>query len=237
MIDAARTAVGSIKAENISELRSFKMPPDAIRDVLEGVLLLMGKEDTSWNGMKQFLGAAGGLRTLWGAGGAHVPHPLHHHPFTTLPSPQRSITHSPTRPPIRSPAPPTHTHTPRLAHGQHERARDDHELRRARDQRQDAAQGGGAAGGQARLLRARLHLPRLPGGGAHGHVGQGQHRVRAGARRSRARLAAALRCASAPAAGRARASVTGVGASSVFRQPTEPAAGCALSPPKPSLTP
>lgn len=56
MIDAAVQAVGSIKSENITELRSFKMPPDAIRDVLEGVLLLMGREDTSWNGMKQFLG-------------------------------------------------------------------------------------------------------------------------------------------------------------------------------------
>lgn len=44
LIDSACAAVGSIKAENISELRSFKMPPDAIRDVLEGVLLLMGRE-------------------------------------------------------------------------------------------------------------------------------------------------------------------------------------------------
>ena len=35
MIDAARKAVGQIKKENIDEIRSLKMPPDAIRDVLE----------------------------------------------------------------------------------------------------------------------------------------------------------------------------------------------------------
>jgi hypothetical protein len=32
------------------------MAPDVIRDVLEGVLLLMGQEDTSWAAMKAFLG-------------------------------------------------------------------------------------------------------------------------------------------------------------------------------------
>ena len=35
MIDEARKAVGQIKKENIDEIRSLKMPPDAIRDVLE----------------------------------------------------------------------------------------------------------------------------------------------------------------------------------------------------------
>lgn len=39
-----------------SEIRSLKMPPDAIRDVLEGVLRLMGNYDTSWLNMKKFLG-------------------------------------------------------------------------------------------------------------------------------------------------------------------------------------
>ncbi len=32
------------------------MPPDAIRDVLEGVLMVLGQQDTSWNNMKKFLG-------------------------------------------------------------------------------------------------------------------------------------------------------------------------------------
>lgn len=55
LLDAARAAVGGIKTDNINEIRSLRMAPDAIRDVLEGVLLLMGQEDTSWNNMKQFL--------------------------------------------------------------------------------------------------------------------------------------------------------------------------------------
>jgi dynein heavy chain 2 len=56
LIQQARKAVGSIKSDNINEIRSLKMPPDAIRDVLEGVLLLMGNPDTSWMNMKKFLG-------------------------------------------------------------------------------------------------------------------------------------------------------------------------------------
>jgi dynein heavy chain 2, cytosolic len=56
LIDTARKAVGGIKADNINEIRSLKMPPEPIRDVLEGVLQLMGQEDTSWNSMKRFLG-------------------------------------------------------------------------------------------------------------------------------------------------------------------------------------
>lgn len=57
MIDQARQAVGQIKSDNLTEMRSLKMPPDPIRDVLEGVLLLMGQKDTSWKNMKKFLGS------------------------------------------------------------------------------------------------------------------------------------------------------------------------------------
>jgi hypothetical protein len=56
LIDSARKAVGNIKKDNIAEIRSLKMPPDAIRDVLEGVLMVLGQQDTSWNNMKTFLG-------------------------------------------------------------------------------------------------------------------------------------------------------------------------------------
>lgn len=56
LIDAAKKAVGNIKKDNIAEIRSLKMPPDAIRDVLEGVLMILGQQDTSWNNMKTFLG-------------------------------------------------------------------------------------------------------------------------------------------------------------------------------------
>ncbi|GMH35100.1 hypothetical protein BSKO_02968 [Bryopsis sp. KO-2023] len=55
MIDEARRAVGQIKSDNLNEIRSLKMPPEAIRDVLEGVLLLMDQKDTSWKNMKKFL--------------------------------------------------------------------------------------------------------------------------------------------------------------------------------------
>ena len=59
MIEEARQAVGQIRSEHLSEIRSLKAPPDAIRDVLEGVLRLMGQADTSWNSMKKFLGNRG----------------------------------------------------------------------------------------------------------------------------------------------------------------------------------
>uniref|UniRef100_A0A7S0W0F2 Cytoplasmic dynein 2 heavy chain 1 n=2 Tax=Hemiselmis TaxID=77924 RepID=A0A7S0W0F2_9CRYP len=55
VLDAARQAVGSIKKDNLTEIRSLKLPPEAIRDVLEGVLRLMNNQDTSWISMKRFL--------------------------------------------------------------------------------------------------------------------------------------------------------------------------------------
>jgi len=55
LIDSARKAVGQIKSDNLNEIRALKSPPDAIRDVLEGVLRLMGQGDTSWQSMKKFL--------------------------------------------------------------------------------------------------------------------------------------------------------------------------------------
>ena len=56
VLEAARAAVGGIKSDNLNEIRSLKMPPEAIRDVLEGVLRIMGNYDTSWISMKRFLG-------------------------------------------------------------------------------------------------------------------------------------------------------------------------------------
>ncbi|ENN78558.1 hypothetical protein YQE_04975, partial [Dendroctonus ponderosae] len=55
----ARTAVGNIKTESLSEIRSLRAPPEIIRDILEGVLKLMGTQDTSWNSMKTFLAKRG----------------------------------------------------------------------------------------------------------------------------------------------------------------------------------
>lgn len=52
-MDEAKHAVGNIKPEALSEIRSLRMPPDVIRDILEGVLRLMGIFDTSWVSMKR----------------------------------------------------------------------------------------------------------------------------------------------------------------------------------------
>ncbi|XP_063237932.1 cytoplasmic dynein 2 heavy chain 1 [Bacillus rossius redtenbacheri] len=59
LIQEARAAIGNIKSEALSEIRSLRAPPDIIRDILEGVLRLMGILDTSWNSMKTFLAKRG----------------------------------------------------------------------------------------------------------------------------------------------------------------------------------
>ena len=59
VLAAAREAVGSIKSDNINEIRCLQTPPAAIRDVLEGVLCLMDHRDTSWLAMKKFLSIRG----------------------------------------------------------------------------------------------------------------------------------------------------------------------------------
>ena len=59
LITEAKKAVGNIKSETLTEIRSLRVPPDVIRDILEATLLLMGIEDTSWNSMKSFLAKRG----------------------------------------------------------------------------------------------------------------------------------------------------------------------------------
>ena len=59
VLDQAQQAVGGIKSDNLNEIRSLKMPPEAIHDVLSTVLMLLGIRDTSWLSMKKFLGQRG----------------------------------------------------------------------------------------------------------------------------------------------------------------------------------
>ncbi|XP_064481252.1 cytoplasmic dynein 2 heavy chain 1-like [Ornithodoros turicata] len=59
LIQEAKAAVGNIKSDSLSEIRSLRAPPDVIRDILEGVLRLMGIFDTSWVSMKSFLAKRG----------------------------------------------------------------------------------------------------------------------------------------------------------------------------------
>uniref|UniRef100_A0A158PC70 Cytoplasmic dynein 2 heavy chain 1 n=1 Tax=Angiostrongylus cantonensis TaxID=6313 RepID=A0A158PC70_ANGCA len=55
LLEEARSAVGSIRPESLSEIRSLRAPPEAIRDILQAVLLFMGILDTSWEAMRRFL--------------------------------------------------------------------------------------------------------------------------------------------------------------------------------------
>ena len=59
LVAEAKKAVGNIKSTTLSEVRSLRAPPTVIRDILEGVLCLMGIQDTSWNSMKSFLAKRG----------------------------------------------------------------------------------------------------------------------------------------------------------------------------------
>ena len=59
VLESAKKAVGMIKSDNINEIRSLKMPPEPIHDVLSAVLMLLGINDTSWLSMKKFLGNRG----------------------------------------------------------------------------------------------------------------------------------------------------------------------------------
>jgi len=56
ILDAAKAAVGGIKKDNLNEIRSLRMPPKPIQDVLSAVMTIMGQNDLAWNSMKAFLG-------------------------------------------------------------------------------------------------------------------------------------------------------------------------------------
>eukprot|EP00392_Amoebophrya_sp_AT5.2_P002499 g2504.t1 len=64
ILDAAKKAVGSIKQDHLAEIRSLKMPPEPIHDVLQGVLRIMGNYDASWGSMKKFLTGAGMIQKI-----------------------------------------------------------------------------------------------------------------------------------------------------------------------------
>lgn len=59
ILESAKEAVGAIKSDHLNEIRSLKMPPEPIADVLSAVLMLLGVDDTSWLSMKKFLGKRG----------------------------------------------------------------------------------------------------------------------------------------------------------------------------------
>lgn len=59
IMEAAKDAVSSIRSDALNEIRSLKAPPEPVRDVLEGVLALLGVTDVSWASMRKFLGERG----------------------------------------------------------------------------------------------------------------------------------------------------------------------------------
>jgi dynein heavy chain 2 len=56
LVAEARKAVGNIKPAVLAEIRALNVPPTVIRDILEGVLCIMGIYDTSFSNMRTFLG-------------------------------------------------------------------------------------------------------------------------------------------------------------------------------------
>ena len=59
LLAAAKKAVGGISTKSLDEIRGFRAPPTAIHHILQGVLILMGIQDTSWGNMRNFLGQRG----------------------------------------------------------------------------------------------------------------------------------------------------------------------------------
>jgi dynein heavy chain 2 len=55
LIQAAQAAVGSIKNDDLTIIRSLRAPPEVIRDILESVLLFMGIYDSSWQSMRRWV--------------------------------------------------------------------------------------------------------------------------------------------------------------------------------------
>jgi dynein heavy chain 2 len=64
LLEEAAKAVSGVSAKDLGEIKSLKTPPEPIRDVLSGVLTLLGIQDTSWNSMKAFLGKRGVIESI-----------------------------------------------------------------------------------------------------------------------------------------------------------------------------
>jgi dynein heavy chain 2 len=59
VLDMAKQAVGQIRSDHLTEIRSLPNPPEAVQDVLQAVLMLLGVQDHSWQSMKKFLSNRG----------------------------------------------------------------------------------------------------------------------------------------------------------------------------------
>lgn len=59
LLEQTKKAVGGIKPASLNEIRALRSPPAAVRDILVGVLTLMGIHDSSWVSMRSFLAKRG----------------------------------------------------------------------------------------------------------------------------------------------------------------------------------
>jgi dynein heavy chain 2 len=59
LLERTKEAVGGIKPESLNEIRALRSPPAAVREILVGVLTLMGIHDSSWVSMRSFLAKRG----------------------------------------------------------------------------------------------------------------------------------------------------------------------------------
>lgn len=58
-IDEAIKLVGQIRRDQLAEVRAFPKPPPPIIDVMQGVLLMLGEDDSTWAGIKKILAQDG----------------------------------------------------------------------------------------------------------------------------------------------------------------------------------
>ncbi|EAY15860.1 Dynein heavy chain family protein [Trichomonas vaginalis G3] len=63
-LQAASEKVSQIRPEHLSEIKSFTSPPPLVRDVLTGVVLLLGNQNVSWAGIKQVISGSGFLMSI-----------------------------------------------------------------------------------------------------------------------------------------------------------------------------
>ena len=55
LVQAAKSAVGDIKAESLAEIRALRAPPLVIRDILTAVVMLMGILDFTFFSFKRYI--------------------------------------------------------------------------------------------------------------------------------------------------------------------------------------
>lgn len=63
-LEAARLALEDLEKSDITEIRSFATPPEAVQTVCECVAIVKGIKDTSWKGAKGMMSEGGFLKSL-----------------------------------------------------------------------------------------------------------------------------------------------------------------------------